>query len=526
MTMAAEIEREYKFDVDADFEPPDLRPVVGRTVRLPEVEQLSTYFDSPDHRLWARGITFRHRQVLSGDGADRSTGTWTLKLPEEPQAPRGGSAPAVESARSELSWAGPMDAVPAAASRILAGIVRRAPLTTVAELSALRRRLLLQRPEADRPWAEIDDDLVSVTAGPNAGQRFRQIELELVAATEPPAGQLDEVLDLLRSAGARPGGGSKLGTALGLPVAAAPVKLKSPGKAVTADVIRRVLADDLAAILDCDYRLRRLAEERSTPDGDLVHRSRVAARRTRAHLRTFEPVLDPVWCRHVRQEIKTFGQALGLLRDADVLLARLRAHDEPDDSDGVEELVRLVVADRALVADDLSSYMRATAYLDLLDRIHAATTSPPLFSREGERPGRGPARAAMRRLVARRWRKLVADLAGLPAQPTPDELHHVRVRAKRLRYAAEAAVPSMGKKARRTRTAAKDLQDLLGRINDAASAVSWLRQLASHPSLTPADAFVAGRLAGRAEASVQALCADLPGVARAVRSKKAVSWLK
>lgn len=530
MTMAAGIEREYKFDVDvdADFDPPDLRPAVGRTVRLAEVGQRSTYFDTADHRLWARGITFRHRIVVSGDAPDQSGGTWTLKLPEDPLPTGEGSDGAVESSRAELSWRGPIDAVPEAASRIIAGIVRRARLATVAELSALRRRLLLQAPDADGPWGEIDDDVVSVTAGPNAGQRFRQIELELLPGAAAPAGQLDAVIGLLRSAGASPGGGSKLGTALGLPSAPSGPARKGPrpGQAVTADVLEQVISDDLAAVLDCDYRLRRDAGDSSAPDAELVRRARVAARRARADVRTFEPVLDPVWCRHVRRELRAFGQALGRIRDADVLLARLRAHDEPDDREGVDELVRLLVADRALAAADLDGYMRSTAYIDLLDRLNAAVSAPPLLGRDGERPGRAPARSQVRRLVARRWRKLVAELDRLPSQPAVDELHRVEVRAKRLRCAAEAAAPSVGKRARRTGRAAKQLQDLLGEISDAASAVSWLRQLASHPSLASADAFVAGRLAGRAEASVRALRAELPAAARGITSKRVSSWLK
>lgn len=522
MTIAAEIEREFKFDVDADFDPPDLRPVVGRTVRLPEVEQRTTYFDTADHRLWARGITLRHRVVLSGSGSGGagSPGTWTLKLPED-GSPDGDAAQA--SARAELTWTGPIDGVPDAAARIVAGVVRRAPLTTVAELSAVRRRLLLHHPDTDRPWAEIDDDLVSVTAGPNAGRRFRQIELELTAGTEPPAGELDAVLAQLRDAGALPGGGSKLGTALGLaPAAASP---PSPAGATVADVVRHVLADDLAALLDFDYRLRRAAEDGTEADVELIHRARVATRRFRAHVRTLAPVLDPVWVGHVKQDLRSFGQALGRVRDADVLMDRLRAHDDPDDGDAVAELTRLVAADRALAVTDLAPAMASGAYLDLLDRLSAATSAPPLYSAEQDHPGGLPARPALRRLVGRRWRRVASDLADLPADPGAAELHQVRVRAKRLRYASEAVAPFVGKKARRTAKAAERLQDVLGEIHDAAAAASWLRQLASHPSLTSADAFVAGRIAGRAEGSARALCAAWPEAARRLTAKKVRSWL-
>src|SRR5205823_6326156 len=54
-------------------------------------------------------------------------------------------------------------------------------------------------------------------------------------------------------------------------------------------------------------------------------------------------------------------------------------------------------------------------------------------------------------------------------------LHNVRIHAKRLRYAAEAAAHVVGAPARRMARATARVQDVLGDFNDACVAEAWLR---------------------------------------------------
>ena len=77
--------------------------------------------------------------------------------------------------------------------------------------------------------------------------------------------------------------------------------------------------------------------------------------------------------------------------------------------------------------------------------------------------------------------------------PSPPQLHRIRIGAKQLRYAAEAAVPVIGKPARRTAAAAEALQTVLGEQHDAVGAEAWFRERALAAS--PAGVFAAGRLA-------------------------------
>ncbi len=84
-------------------------------------------------------------------------------------------------------------------------------------------------------------------------------------------------------------------------------------------------------------------------------------------------------------------------------------------------------------------------------------------------------------------------MAAAGSAPTDQQLHQIRIAAKRLRYAAEAAEPVVGKRARRVASAAERLQTQLGDHHDAVVAEAWLRDRAKGASSKVA--FSAGVLA-------------------------------
>src|SRR5271154_4740595 len=112
------VEREIKLGAPPALDLPDLRNLVGRTVRLPRQRLWATYYDTPELRLWQRRITLRHRS-----GEEDGPGVWTLKLP--------GSAADDALERTELTWTGTVEVVPSHAVGILAGIVRHSYLEVV-----------------------------------------------------------------------------------------------------------------------------------------------------------------------------------------------------------------------------------------------------------------------------------------------------------------------------------------------------------------------------------------------------------
>ncbi|HLH29475.1 MAG TPA: CYTH and CHAD domain-containing protein, partial [Acidimicrobiales bacterium] len=383
------LEREVKLEAGLDLALPDLRPLVGTSTRLPERRLETVYFDTAEMRLFDRGMSLRHR---AGEGP--SPGTWTLKLPE-----RAGPS-ALE--RRELSWPGGPDEVPGEARRLVAAVVRNANLQAVVELHTLRRPLEL-RDGAGRVWAELDDDTVTVRGGPRDGLRFREVEVELTdgAPGDRPvegrpgghvperAGDLEAVLRALEAAGARRHEVSKLATALGRDGSPAP--RPEPGRRAALEaVVRHTLGSGLDRLLDQDVRIRL---EPSRPPVAAVHQARVATRRLRSDLKTFRPALDEVWVRHVRDELRVVGTALGRVRDLDVLAETLRAAGEPAvDAVGLRELLARVDGQRRAAAEALAERMADPHYLRLLDRIDAAAQSPPFRSGRAGRTASRPSR--------------------------------------------------------------------------------------------------------------------------------------
>src|SRR5262249_21895628 len=126
--------------------------------------------------------------------------------------------------------------------------------------------------------------------------------------------------------------------------------------------------------------------------------------------------------------------------------------------------------------------LRGPRYLQLVDELRSAATAPQILDRD--RPVRELARTPFRRL--RRAVRALGD------EPADEELHRIRILAKRARYAAELAVPAEGKAAGDFVREAKVFQDLLGEHQDAAVAEDCLRTLAA--GADSAAALAAGRL--------------------------------
>jgi len=496
-----------KFEATVGFELPDLRRLVGHTERLPRRQLRTAYFDTVDLRLWGRGITLRHRiDEAEGDGEPDGPGIWTLKLPVE--------AGRVV-VRDEHSWPGTRSMVPTDAAAVVRGLVRRRPLVQLTELATTRQRLVLHA--GDRAVAEVDDDTVVVVGGPRDGYRFRQVELELAA----DAGAIGDVVTArLEEAGAPVRNVTKLAVALGL--ADQPSRQEAPtvppGAVVSLGaVVQSAIRSALDRLVDHDWRLRAASPAADPHD---VHQARVATRRLRSDLKTFRAVLDPVWVGHARADLQWVGTILGAVRDTDVLAAHLHpdalaGHLDPGEQDqGTVELRGVLGAQRRAAVDEMTAMLDTDRYLDLLDRLEVASNHPPFWSRDGVAADE-PAADVLPGLVGSRWQALRKQVRRAGREPSDRQLHQIRIKAKQLRYAAEAAAPTMGGAARRTAAGAEDVQTVLGHHHDAVAAEAWLREQvgagdadghadgdgngAGSPSgLSTAAAFSAGQLAAQA----------------------------
>jgi CHAD domain-containing protein len=492
-------EREAKLAVPVGFELPELGGADDGFLAEPQAPRRlrTTYYDTPDLRLARWGASLRHRP---GEG-------WTVKLPE-------GQDGALL-VRAEHVFPGDGRKPPAEAVDLVRAFVRSAQLSPVVRMRTLRRPVEL-RDQEGVPLAELVDDEVQVLDGRRIAARFREVEVELTEAAT--GGLLERVLDRLAGAGAEAadptpkylralaGRDGQLGPEL-------PQPSLDQGASVEA-----LLRHDLAA---GTMRLfRHEAAVRIGEDPEAVHQARVATRRLRSTLRTFRKLLEPEWTTRLRDELKWLADLLGAVRDADVLLGRFEGHLEalPEaDAEAGRRLLRGLVERREADRGRLLAAMGESRYATLLDDLVAAALAPALL------PGADqPAVEVMPALVAKPWRRLRKTVRAAGDDPTDEELHQVRIRAKRARYAAEAVEPVIGKQAERFADAAADLQDVLGDQHDAVVGEAWLRQAAR--SARRDGAVAAGMLVAAELAGAAAARDAWPSAWKALDKKKLRSW--
>jgi CHAD domain-containing protein len=253
---------------------------------------------------------------------------------------------------------------------------------------------------------------------------------------------------------------------------------------------------------------------RQARDPEALRRMRVAARRLRAILGAVRDMFPPRWVESLRGELDWLGTVLGQPRDIDVLRDYLRV-----------ELRALGLGKRA-VARDLVARLdskRTQARGRMLAELDSARYAR-LLQRLGEAVQHPPVRASLSLpdVAAGQFKKLRKAVKALPDEPSDRDLHDVRIRLKRARYAAELASPMAGRPADRFIKRAKKAQDALGEHQDAVVAERRLRGLLARDRRPPARSLSAALLEkqhARREAAKVEFLDRWPGLKR--RGRKA-----
>lgn len=263
-------------------------------------------------------------------------------------------------------------------------------------------------------------------------------------------------------------------------------------------LVRAKLDEQVRAVLEHEP----IARVGVDPEG--VHQMRVAVRRMRAALKADGSTLGDA-ADHLQAELKWLGGSLGAVRDLDVQLEHLRAlatDFEPDEQEAVERLLAGLLADRRRTRQRMLGMLRSKRYTKLLDALAAAVRSEISANGEVAPTSKKQWAASLIELIKRPYHKLIKAADALDENPPDDDLHALRIRGKRLRYAAELAAPAGGKPVKKLIDATKGLQDLLGDHQDACVAEQQVRRLLAELD-GPAQAevgFVAGRLVERERA--------------------------
>jgi CHAD domain-containing protein len=425
----------------------------------------STYHDTADRRLARHGMTLRRR-------LENGVSRWQLKIPRE-------------GARLELERRGGPGRVPAGLARLLVGVLHGTELEKAATLQTRRTG---KRATLAGGTVEAVLDEVSLLEGRRTSDGFTELELELVDG-DPAA--LEAAERILVRAGAeaaeqRP----KVLRYLGVEPKAAP---SVDARAI--DVVRARIEEQYAEMLRHDPGVR------VGDDPEDLHDLRVAARRLRALLRAADALLVPEWSKPLRDELKWLGGELGPARDLDVLLERLRAEAAQLDADEVAfaEVLQRLEAERAGARERLVTALESDRYRQLLDALEAGSRAPHVRALD----------TPLDKLAAAEFKRLARAVRKLGDDPSDEELHRVRIKGKRARYAAELAEPVSGKPAARFVKRAKSFQDVVGDHQDAVVAEERVRAIA--PELTTgAAALAAGRIVERERLRRRAARAALP----------------
>lgn len=479
-TRATEVERKYAVD------PATILPAVAHLSGVASTGQQATldldatYFDTEALDLARHGMTLRRRT----GGHDAG---WHLKLGVDSESRTELRQPLGRAVRT----------VPATLVATVRSVVRDRPLLPVATVRTHRLEYDVLG-AAGEVLATICDDAVHAErlVGAPLDQDWREWEVELVNG-DP---RLFDALDAeLTGAGARRvKGGSKLKAALGdgLPRADTAVTRRKLKRATTTEFLASQLAEQRTAVHRQDLLIR-------SGDTTSVHQLRIAVRRLRSALTTYRPLLDATAVDPVRAELKWLGASLAPARDAQVMRDKLRALLEEEAS----ELVMGPVLRRLdLHLRDLGEQGWRTAqealesdrYLRLLDALDDLVEDPPVRRRRGSR-----ATKVVPRLLNRDAKRVRRAVRAIGEARDPDErdlaFHTARKKAKRLRYAAQAAVPLFGSPAKRLATSAKQVQTALGDRQDSVVARQILRDLAAQAFLNGENGFTFGRLHARVE---------------------------
>ncbi|MFC9617172.1 CHAD domain-containing protein [Streptomyces sp. NPDC056938] len=478
-----ETERKYEVPSSSDTSwLPPLDRVEGVTSVVDRsLEELdAVYYDTGDLRLSGSSATLRRRTGGSDAG-------WHLKLPLP-----GDSREEVQAALT--------DAVPDALRDLALSRTRGAELTPVVRIRSTREvRELVDAEGAVLAELSIDAVRAESLRAQGRSAAWREMEVELAEDADPAL--LDAVEKRLREHGiARAQSSSKLARALDemAPVPAGECDEAAdlaPGSA--GEQVLAYVREQIRVLTALDPAVRR-----DRPDS--VHRMRVACRRLRSCLRSYRSVLDREVTDAIRGDLKWLAGELGAERDQEVLMERLTR--------GVKtlpkELVLGPVSARLQawnVARGSETHQRSLdalgsrRYLALLDSLAALGQQPPLRAKAGKAADKVMAKAVLKEFD--RLAQRMAPALDLPPGPERDvALHQARKAAKKVRYAAEAARPTLGKPAKRLGKRVKAGQKVLGDHQDSVVARGTIRDLAVVAQTTNEGGFTWGVLYGGEQA--------------------------
>jgi len=229
----------------------------------------------------------------------------------------------------------------------------------------------------------------------------------------------------------------------------------------------------------CLFHLR--ANEAALRNGynaEGVHQFRVAIRRLRSALSAFRHLLPAAERQRMNSEMRWIAQQFGRARDWDVfqsdVLTQIREHMVRDQS--LSGFAKATKAARQAARVDLGKMLASRRYTDALLQIEAWWESGAWQAALGD--AREEKASEFARRALKRLHRRVGKLGERIDHLEDAELHELRIRAKKLRYAGEFFRGLFPPKMARTYLEALEgIQDRLGSLNDGVTVKHLLGEL-------------------------------------------------
>jgi CHAD domain-containing protein len=246
-----------------------------------------------------------------------------------------------------------------------------------------------------------------------------------------------------------------------------------------------------------------------------VHQMRVATRRMRAALRLFSDVLPPQTS-SLNDELNWIAGQLGATRDLDVQVRRLReTAAELGLSEALVPYGAWLEDQRQRAHAELVSALEMPRFAQLMQSLHQLNEWTPNPQLDAPLCDDAPGR------LRRAHRQLRKRARRIDEHAPATELHQVRIRAKRLRYAAEFFEVAYGKPAARLAGLLVTLQDRLGDLQDGVVSGERIHQaVQTEAAAWPAETSLAlGRLVQRDVHHARVIRKEFARLYRAVRDE-------
>jgi triphosphatase len=472
----------------------------------------SVYYDTPEKTLRGHGFNLRVRD----DGARR---VQTVK-----KSPAGGSG--FRRGEWEIRLEDMTPDLEAAGRTPLGEVLKPRELAQVQPIFEVELNRIGRSVEVDGAVIEIVMDRGWVRAGGRKAQ-IREIELELKSG--PVQGLFRLARELADVAPMELCFVSKSARGFALLAGRAPSAAGSINPALkpgeTAAEAFQAIAGTALTQIAANARVLKVARRL-----EAVHQLRVGARRLRSAISLFGPMLAGPGREHVKAELKWLGGQMDEARDLDVFIHETYrpAAERMPALTGMAAFghVLLSAQDRAYgrVEAAIGSARFRALMLEVLAWIEAGDwtlADDPAVAALRARP----IKAMASERLDDRWRKLVKTGRKL-ARMSPPERHHLRIQAKKLRYACgffgglykDKAVQAFGDTVR-------DLQDALGALTDIAVSHDLIARLAgvvgANCAVDPKAAFAAGAVLGETGAGTVGLTKAALKAHKALRKDEA-----